>query len=103
MTLTDFTSLASACLTADTVDERAALGLALAQGVTSLLGIGMPCGWREVEADRDADGVPMVRLVDHIGLAEPDEVRGMAIDMLKTADLVDAMRAADTARQGGES
>jgi hypothetical protein len=44
MTVIELLSLATATLTAETVDERAAQGRALAQGVMDRLGESQPCG-----------------------------------------------------------
>lgn len=64
MTITEMIDLASATLTADTVDERAAQGLALARGFMDRLGEDLPCGWGfeqpEVCREEDMDCKPKV-------------------------------------------
>lgn len=52
MTLQELLDLSAATLTASTVDERAALGLALARGFMERLGESQPCGLDEPEVHR---------------------------------------------------
>lgn len=87
MTLAEIKDLASACLTATTVDERAAFGLALAQGFMARFGESQPCGWEAPEADGGEIDIPeqwttyMVR-----SLVMPDDADAMARLLLAAAD-----------------
>lgn len=91
MTIEQMQALATATLTASSIEERAAHGRALAQGLSDLLGIGFPCGWRDVEVVEDEEnGGHIVRWDDNM---EPDEARGIAVELLRKADAADSARA----------
>lgn len=97
MKLSDLTAISARILVCDDDAELIGLAKALARGVSDVLGVGFPCGWRDIEVVEDEEnGGHIVRWDDNM---EPDEARGIAVKLLRMADEAEA---ADEARKEGD-
>lgn len=69
----------------------AAVGRTIGRGIIALLGAAEPCGWPKPRAEMADDNGPYVSLPGVLDLVPVDEMRGLAVAILRACDAADVL------------